>query len=122
MDKNQMIFSFIVGLVTALGTYWAAFWKFRGQKVEVNSSSEKLFIESMQTIIENYQNDMKTMKVDIINLKDDVGKLKAEIEEKDKIIDDLRNKLRDKIAEIKFLKEKLNGFEEIRGLGKTNIN
>ncbi|OHX28319.1 hypothetical protein Javan273_0006 [Streptococcus phage Javan273] len=108
MGNEEIVKTLLTVFGSSLVTLAGAMWKFKGQKLEVHSNTEKIYVENMEKIINTYQNDISGMKQDIVSMKRDIVVLKDEIEEKDKIIDDLRNKLRDAIAENKYLKEKLN--------------
>lgn len=109
---NEFFKTFITALITGSVTLVGAFWTFKGKKSESDANMAKAYIDGNTALFNNMQAEINRLIGQVAILQKEVETVKKDNEEETaklkKENDDLRNKLRDAIAKIKFLEEKLN--------------
>lgn len=68
MDKD-FIRQVVTALITGVGTIAGAFWTFRGKHEEVQSGTEKIYIDGNQLLFDNMQKEITRLTQDVAILK-----------------------------------------------------
>ncbi|WP_338326513.1 hypothetical protein [Streptococcus uberis] len=109
---NDIFKTLLTVIITGGVTLGGAFFTFKGKKSESDANMAKAYIDGNTALFNNMQAEINRLIGQVAILQKEVETVKkdneAETTKLKKENDDLRNKLRDAIAKIKFLEEKLN--------------
>lgn len=112
MVSDEVIKIVITSAITGGVTLGGAFWSFKGKKSETDANVSKAYIDGNNLLFNNMQSELNRVIGKVAVLEEQMKKMQEEYEAKIEKLenenDDLRNKLRDSIGEVKYLKEKLN--------------
>lgn len=112
METSDIIKTIITALITGSVTLGGAFWSFKGKKSESDANVSKAYIDGNNALFNNLQAEINRLTGEMAVLRKELEDAKkgyeVKIIELTKENDNLRNKLRDVIAENKILKGECN--------------